>query len=358
VNRRESLKAMAGVLAAGPSMLKGLNPRPEAVIDAHAHPYRFHSLRRYHDPSAPTFEMLRAAGVVVSGFAAVGDAGVLYQDRDLVSPFEDTARQLRVARDWERQGHIKLVRDRADLAAISPVPGRDEPPGAILAVEGGNALEARLNNLDRLFDLGVRMITLIHFTSDAIGDPMRPPERFRHLPKRGGLTRFGRRVVERMQSRGMIVDVAQADLRTLEGIAAASDRPLLDSHTSPLPGDLASSSPPGPTRQRTWAEMEIVARTGGVIGLWPLAYAAGRYSRLTFADWAAEIGLMKKRLGIEHVALGTDGGGNLPMMIRGWRNILDLPRLTRAMAAAGLTPGDVRAFLHGNLRRLLAACLS
>jgi microsomal dipeptidase-like Zn-dependent dipeptidase len=352
---------MAGAVAAGPSLLgvglSGTESRPEAVIDVHAHPYRFHSHLRHHDPSAPTFEMLRQAKVIVSGFAAVGDAGVLYWGRDRVPPFEDTAQQLRIVRDWAHQGRIKLVLGKADLPHLPPVPGSDGPPGAIMAVEGGNALEAKAANLDRLFDLGVRMITLIHFTSNDIGDPMRPPMRFRHLPKRGGLTRFGRLVVERMQDRGMIVDVAQADFRTLEGIVAVSRRPLLDSHTSPLPGGLVTSRPQRPTRLRTWAEMELVARTGGVIGLWPLAYDAGRYSRLTFEHWADEIVMIKKRLGIEHVALGTDGGGNLPRMIQGWRNILDLPKLVKAMSAAGLSPGDIRAFLWGNLGRLFKACL-
>lgn len=83
-----------------------------------------------------------------------------------------------------------------------------------------------------------------------------------------GLTRAGRKVVERMQDLGMVIDVAHAHPITLKQITEMSSKPLVDSHTSPCP--VEDSSKCG--RFRTWKDMELVAKTGGVVCTWPWAY--------------------------------------------------------------------------------------
>jgi microsomal dipeptidase-like Zn-dependent dipeptidase len=78
---------------------------------------------------------------------------------------------------------------------------------------------------------------------------------------------------------------------------------------------------------------------------------------MTFRDWAREILEVKQRIGIDHVGLGTDGGGGLPARIAGYRNIMDLPKLAGAMLEVGLTWEDVRAYMGGNVERVLKTCL-
>ena len=154
----------------------------------------------------------------------------------------------------------------------------------------------------------------------------------------------------------MVIDVAHARLQTLKGIAQASEAPLVDSHTNPM---AFGYKHPKPTRLRYWAEMELVAKTGGVVCTWPAAYSKKyRYPRTTLRHWAEEIVEMKKRLGIEHVGLGTDGGGNLRRFVNGWHSIISLPKLMRAMGAAGLSQEDIAAFTGGNFLRVLNRCLS
>ena len=66
---------------------------------------------------------------------------------------------------------------------------------------------------------------------------------------------------------------------------------------------------------------------------------------------------MKKRLGMAHVGLGTDGGGTLPRLITGYADIRDLPKLAAAMAQAGLSRQDTAAYMGGNFYRVLKRCL-
>jgi microsomal dipeptidase-like Zn-dependent dipeptidase len=66
---------------------------------------------------------------------------------------------------------------------------------------------------------------------------------------------------------------------------------------------------------------------------------------------------MKHRLGMEHVGLGTDGGGNLPSLIEGYRDIVDLSKLAKAMQEVGFSQNEIAAYLGGNFYRVLQSCI-
>lgn len=323
-----------------PSSLTGIR-----LLDAHAHPDRFHSTNSTVDNSS-TLAAIIAIHMAASSFAAVGDG--LFQSTGISgqNEYASTLTQLNRALALSNAGSVKLVRTTADIPLAS---GPGVPPGMILTVEGGDALMGDVSRCDDLYALGVRIITLVHYHNNELGDIMWPQAGLDPGPYSGGLTETGRSAVERMQGLGILVDMAHASAATLEDVAAMTAKPLIDSHTSPLP----KSNPAGPSRLRTWAEMMLIAQTGGVVCLWPLA----TNTRQTFADWAAEILAMKQDLGIEHVGLGTDGGGNLPAMITGYTGIGDLGSLADAMLNAGLTQKDLAAFFGGNLLRVLGECI-
>ncbi len=197
------------------------------------------------------------------------------------------------------------------------------------------------------------MITLMHYRNNELGDIMRMWGNLDPGPAHHGLTPTGRRVVERMQHVGMVVDVAHAHFLTLRQIAELSVKPLLDSHTSPC----SIEDPLQCGRFRTWKEMELIAKTEGVVCTWPLAYKRGSTIRVTFLDWAKEILEMKKRLGMNHVGLGTDGGGNLPGLIEGYRDVRDLAKLKVAMQEVGFSPEEIGAYMGGNFYRVLKNCI-
>jgi membrane dipeptidase len=210
-------------------------------------------------------------------------------------------------------------------------------------------LEGKPDRLDEFYRLGVRMITLVHYRNNELGDIMRAYENSNPGPSHNGLTEAGGRVVERMQQLGMVVDVAHAHTTTLKQVAEISSKPFIDSHTSPC----AINDPSRCGRFRTWNDMELIAKTGGVICTWPLAYRRGAISRMTFLDWAKEILEMKKQLGMEHVGLGTDGGGSLPSLIEGYRDICDLVQLVKAMQEVGFSRDEISAYMGGNFYRVL-----
>jgi membrane dipeptidase len=309
------------------------------IADAHAHPYQFYGSSAY-DKSTPTIEMMKQLGIVASSFSAVGDR--LKIKRMPKKPFYDTLNQLKTVIKFEEKKKVLIIRRASDVPlSIGP----DNSPGAIMAIEGGDSLEGKIYNLDEFYKYGVRMITLLHQHNNEIGFNQ-------DSQSDGPLKPFGIQVIERMNELGIIIDVAHAKTQTLKGIAKISAAPLVDSHTSLHPLD----KPSKPTRLRTWEEMEIVAKTGGVICTWPLAYR--KYKRNTLRHWAEEIIKMKERLGIKHIGLGTDSGGKLPQQVKGWRSIMSLPKLIEAMRDVGLSQNDIADYVGGNFLRVVNKCLS
>ena len=61
---------------------------------------------------------------------------------------------------------------------------------------------------------------------------------------------------------------------------------------------------------------------------------------------------MKRRLGVVHVGIGTDGGGGLPALIQGYRDVRDLTALARTVREVGFSPDEIAAVFGGNVRRV------
>jgi microsomal dipeptidase-like Zn-dependent dipeptidase len=83
---------------------------------------------------------------------------------------------------------------------------------------------------------------------------------------------------------------------------------------------------------------------------------SGKTKRETFG-LAREIKEMKQRIGMEHVGLGTDGGGGLPRFVDGYRDVRDLVHLVSAMQEAGFTRAEIALYMGGNTFRVLEACI-
>jgi membrane dipeptidase len=329
--------AAGGVRAAGQGDGQDTNPLAGvAIVDAHAHPDTFFGSRRSDRTS--TLESIVALGMAASSFSAIGDRQGRERGPWQAESMHAVRLQLDVVRDLATAGKVRLIRRAAEI--VVPAPGT--PPGAILALEGAHPIGEDPDKVDTLHAQGVRIITMMHYAMSDLGDCMTC--RSYH----NGLSPAGRKVVERMQRQGILVDVAHADSRTLRQTVDVLDRPVVDSHVSLCQS--VDDSTCG--RLRTWGDMEHVARKGGVICTWPLAYTRPNAKRETFRDWAVELLEMKRRLGVAHVGIGTDGGGSLPALIQGYRDVRDLTALARALREVGFSPDEIAAVFGANFRRV------
>ena len=95
---------------------------------------------------------------------------------------------------------------------------------SILAVEGGAVLGGKMERLEELYRLGVRILTLTWNAENELG--------YGCQSSGGHLKPFGRDVLRRMNDLGMIADVSHLDRTGFYDVLELSERPVLASHST------------------------------------------------------------------------------------------------------------------------------
>ncbi|WP_245643913.1 dipeptidase [Paraburkholderia oxyphila] len=230
---------------------------------------------------------------------------------------------------------LEIVTRAGMLAAVD-----GQRPCVIIAAEGADFLEGRLERVDEAYALHqLRHLQLTHYRVNELGDIQT------EAPVHGGLTDFGADVVRRCNTLGIVVDVAHGTYDLVKRAASTTTKPLVLSHT-------ALAGHPGPrSRLITADHARAVAATGGVIGVWP--------SSGTFHDLDAMAHGFRRMVdvvGVEHVGLGTDMYGFISPPV--FRSYEQLPALGAALLAAGFSQQESEQLLGGNYRRVLEATLA
>lgn len=228
---------------------------------------------------------------------------------------------------------ISILRTRADLARLMASRERGaKTVGAILGAEGAHVFDGRIDNLDRLWEAGFRLIGLHHFLDTEIGGSL-------HGAGRGGLTDYGRVLVHALVARGFIIDLTHSSVETARDVLAMTNVPLVVSHTG------ICSHCRSPRNFPDELMVEIMAR-GGVAGIGYWAEVIGDASPVGIA---AAVQAAIALLGEDAVSLGSDFDGAVPQPF----DASELPALTEALLQAGLGEPAIAKVMGGNMIRLL-----
>jgi len=214
---------------------------------------------------------------------------------------------------------------------------------AFLGIQGGNALDLSLSELARLCDGRVLRITLVHLSSSRIGStssPMRLTDT--------GLSAFGSQMVELLNERKVLVDLAHISARGFWSAcdAHAKDTPFVVTHTG-VSGVY-----------RHWRNLDddqirAVAKSGGVVGIMYHAPFLGD------RPWAGRVETIARHIahvlrvgGEETPALGSDWDGSI-ITPRDMPTCLELPRLVAALANLNIEERVIQKILGRNFLRVV-----
>jgi membrane dipeptidase len=256
----------------------------------------------------------------------------------------------------------------------------------LMGMEGGHMIADDLGTLRRYATLGVRYLTLTHSVNDDWADSSTDK------PVHNGLTDFGRQVVRELNRLGVLVDISHVSDKTFYDALAASQAPLIASHSSCR----ALCNVP---RNMSDEMIRALAAKGGVIHInyhvgflsqeYADAYQAHRdeieaakdkaekhcgqneacqieeddrvnlkfirSGKLPHVGWekiVEHIDHVVKLVGADHVGLGSDFDG--ATMPEGLEDCSHLPRITAALVKKGYSDEDIRKILGGNTLRVLA----
>ena len=240
----------------------------------------------------------------------------------------------RVLTAAQHSSQLTLIRSQTDLSTLLSKRAKGQRiVGALLGTEGSHALDGELENIDRLYDAGFRMMGLQHFFDNRLGGSL-------HGESQMGLTRFGIDAVKKMHAMDVMIDVAHSSEATVRAtLAATGNAALIVSHTGfqghcPSPRNISDET------------MALITQAGGLIGVgfWPDVTCGEGVGAI-----AEAIRYGVERFGAAHIALGSDWDGSVTTPI----DAAQLPHLTQALVDVGLSEATIGAVMGGNMARFL-----
>ncbi len=257
---------------------------------------------------------------------------------------------------------------------------------ALTGLEGGYAIDEKLENVGRYYKMGVRYMSPAWSVSTSwagsSGD---------EIGRTRGLNEFGKQVVREMNRLGMMVDVSHVSDKTFWDIVNSSTKPVIATHS----GCRAIADVP---RNLTDDMIRALAKTGGVVNVifYPEHLEPGwsekkkrvdteiaslvqraseeekgdavhkkiardrvrseefakRLPPVTVARLVDHVDHVVKLVGIEHVGIGSDFDG-VQSTLRDLADVAELPNLTRELLRRGYSESDIDKILGGNMLRVM-----
>lgn len=202
----------------------------------------------------------------------------------------------------------------------------------MLGIEGAHCLEGNVKNVDTFFNAGVRYIGLTHFFDNDFGGSA-------HGVIKGGLTEKGKLLIDKMQEKHIIIDLAHASPQLFDEILQYATAPVIVSHTG-VKGTCNN------TRNLSDTQIDAIGKRNGLIGigLWETAVCG--------TDAAATARAMRyvaNRIGVDKVALGSDFDGAITASY----DITGFPAIVNALLNEGFSRNETGQMMGGNIRDFL-----
>ena len=177
--------------------------------------------------------------------------------------------------------------------------------GIILSFQNASPIENELDRLGIFHALGVGVIQLTYHERNLLGNGC-----FERHDE--GLSNFGLDAVREMNQLGIVIDLSHVGDRTSIEAIEASEKPVTITHAN------ARAYHDHP-RNKTDEVLKLLAQKGGVVGASSFCNFLPTRFDSTIEDYVNAIEDMVERVGIDHVAVGTDTTQDQPPSF--WRYI-------------------------------------
>lgn len=214
---------------------------------------------------------------------------------------------------------------------------------AVMGIEGGEALNGDISALRIFYKLGVRFLGLTwnqrNDIADGVGEKITG----------GGLTCFGRNVVQEMNRLGMIVDLAHVSEAGFWDVLEISKFPVMVSHAN------CHSLCQHP-RNLNDDQIKALAETKGIFGLSFVPEFLGK-GKTGISDLLDHIDHVAGLAGTDVIALGSDFDGIEETPV-GLNDCCCYPSITAGLLDRGYTEKEIKGIMGENVLRFMKKTLN
>ncbi|VEF46645.1 peptidase M19 renal dipeptidase [Bacillus freudenreichii] len=192
--------------------------------------------------------------------------------------------------DIQKQETVYIASDFQDIRQVK----ENRQTALLPSLEAASALENEVDRVDILYGFGIRCMGITYNQSNTLGSGLGEEVD-------GGLTHFGRKVIERMNRLGMMIDISHCGDRTSLDVIEASEQPVLITHA----GARALWNTP---RMKSDKVLKACAEKGGIIGVCaaPNTTLTRNHPEHSIYSVMEHFAYLVELVGIDHVGLGPD----------------------------------------------------
>jgi membrane dipeptidase len=324
---------------------------------------------------------LRSGGVDVQIFS-------IFCGPEQQHPYAFANREIDSVYAWAERApnRMTIVKTPAELKQAI----KDKRLATMMGVEGGHMIEDKIENLDALYVRGVRYMTLTWNNSTSwatsAADETTKGDSLAHK----GLTDFGKKVVQRMNELGMLIDISHNGEQTFWDVIKLTKKPIIASHSCVWKYCHHR-------RNLKDDQIKAIAKNGGVIHLnFYAGFLDSTYEKkaaqllakhkpeidsliahgaqpdyagiMTMEKYKEETNAIRpplsllidhldyivKLVGIDFVGLGSDFDG-IEAGPKELNGVQDFPLITKALLDRGYSKKDIRKILGENFLRVFKA---
>jgi membrane dipeptidase len=316
---------------------------------------------RVHQETDTDLPRLRQGKVAAQWLAA-------YIPSDIAHPGRTVLEQIDIVRQiWDSHGDVVMAATSPGDVAKARKLGRT---AIYLAIEGGVGLENALAPLRVWQAAGARLMTLCH------NDTLDWIDSATDTARNGGLTKFGRAVVQELNRLGMIVDCAHVAPDAMHHVLDATRAPIVWSHSNAKALCAHRRNIPDDVLDRVAGNGGLVMATfipsflnperlawesrfekNGRIDFHAMTLGHDKPGRspappATVAHVADHIEYIAKRIGIDHVGVGSDFFGSRHDTPEGLENVSCFPNLFAELILRDWSDTDLAKLASGNFLRV------
>lgn len=232
-----------------------------------------------------------------------------------------------IDRFFNETKNVNVIKTKADLISADGV-------GVILGIEGGEPIGADIENIQKIFDKGVRILTLVWNHDNAIGGCA--------MSGKAGLTDFGKKAVLKMESLGIMVDVSHLSEKGFYDVFETAEKPFIASHSN-------SKKVCPHFRNLTDDQFKCLIKCGGVTGINFCPDFLGENADIDTI--AAHIEHFMALGGEDNVGLGADFDG-VDSLPRGICGTQDLYKIINRLLRLNYTERQAEKIFYENMARV------
>lgn len=223
---------------------------------------------------------------------------------------------------------LTLIRSKDSLKSLKP-----NHVYGLMAAEGAEIFSGSLEELERLYARGLRLVTLCWNYDNEVCDSVAGNSTHQ------GLSDFGRAVIEKMRQLGMIIDVSHASDQTLEDVLAMKGT-VIASHSN-------CRALCNHKRNLTDRQIVQIAKSGGVIGIAMVPIFITESGAADMKDVVRHIEHMASLVGTGSIGLGCDLEG-YPRLPLGFDGVESLHTLWDELDKLNYSDEAIRGIQYAN----------